>query len=129
MPLAALYLREGRLMPLFRTGLSLLGFLVFSLAGCAHGQKYPADEVARPASGLPSRFVYDASNYNPDSLPMGDCRTPMTDPSDHTVLVMVRIVKDKRADYQVPEGHYGVKAGELLRINCRTSAAIGIVPR
>jgi hypothetical protein len=99
------------------------------LAGCAHGSKFPPDEVARPASDMPSRFVYDATDFNPDSLPTGDCRSPMSDPRDQTRLMMVRIVKGKRADYEVPEGRYGVKTGELLRINCVTSAAIGIVPR
>ena len=117
-------------MPMTRRGaLALVGALAVSGIGCAHGQKFPPDEVAKPASDLPTRFMYDATDYNPDSLPLKECRSPMSDPRDRTRLVMVREVKDKRADYEVPEGRYGVKAGELLRINCRTSAAIGIVPR
>jgi hypothetical protein len=103
--------------------------IALALAACAHGARFPPDEVARPASDLPSRFEYDATDFSPDSLPTGLCRSPMMDPRDHTKLVLVRIVRGQRADFEVPDGRYGVKAGELLRLNCRTSATIGIVPR
>jgi hypothetical protein len=111
------------------TGWYLAVAMSLTLGGCAHHSQYPPDEVARPATDMPTRFVYDATDYSPDSIPMGVCRTPMADPRDRARLIMVRIVPGRRADYEVPPGRYGVKSGELLRINCLTSAAIGIVPR
>lgn len=41
---------------------------------------------------------------------------------------MVRSLND-RGDYQPSSSRYGVRDGELLRINCATGQAIGIVRR
>lgn len=52
----------------------------------------------------------------------------MIDPRDGTELRLVRS-QAGRGDYAVPTGRYDVAAGELLRLDCRTGEAIGIVER
>ena len=99
------------------------------VTGCAHASAFPSDQAARPATSVPLRFVWDATGYNADSTGQPACRTPMIDPRDQSRLTLVRAVASKRGDYAVTDGHYGVGQNELLRINCLTSTAIGIVPR
>lgn len=56
------------------------------------------------------------------------CWSPVTDARDGTRLVLVRS-RAGRGDYAVPEGRYGVREGELPRLECATGRVLGIVPR
>ena len=104
--------------------------VVALLGGCAHhASSMPPDSVARPAPGVPSRFLYDGSTFQNDSLDLHACRTPLLDPTDGAKVLLVRTEKGSRGDYQVPAGRYGIGPGDLLRINWKTGGVIGIVPR
>lgn len=109
-----------------------LGLLLAAVAcGRNGGSGFPAAVQGRPAENLPDRFDAD-SNFAriapEDTLPGPGCLNPMHDARDGTRLVMRR--EDKgAADYEVDVGRYGVKAGELLRLNCNTGQALGIVRR
>jgi hypothetical protein len=104
--------------------------------GCATSSwsVYPADEPAREASEVPERFLVgtiQAGGELSDPRPGEGCRNPMVDPRDGTRL---RLVQSQSAgggsigDYEVPEGRYGIRPGELLRMNCGTGRVIGIIP-
>jgi hypothetical protein len=53
----------------------------------------------------------------------------MLDPADNAKVLLVRAVANRRGDYEVPAGRYGVRTGELLRLDCVTGGVIGIVPQ
>ena len=105
-----------------------MGWLLL-LPACAGARaNLPPDEIARPAVGTPARFLFDASAVS-DTSDVTDCRTPLLDPQDGSRITRVRSVRDRRADYAVTGGRYGVGPRDLLRINCQTNAVVGIVPR
>lgn len=88
-----------------------------------------AGEGIRPAQGCPAKFfpVQHVTQAIPaqGAVP---CLSPLEDPADGTILYLVRSAGGL-GDYDVPTGRYGVGAHELLRIDCATGAAVGIVPR
>lgn len=103
------------------------------LGACAIGGRgsFPADSAARPAQELPARFepVAPATRLAPaDTIAGPGCTSPFRDPRDGTLLRMERAISP-RADYAVPAGHYGVGPDELLRLDCNTGVAVGIVRR
>lgn len=96
-----------------------------ALAGCAVTTTGVTDAQYRPAEDAPVRFV------TVDGVPAEDtCRSPMIDPRDQTQLRLARSWQEgntHRGDYEVPVGRYGVRDGELLRIDCLSGEPIGIV--
>jgi hypothetical protein len=52
----------------------------------------------------------------------------MVDPRDGTEIGFLRSAQGA-ADYAVPGRMYGVRAGELLRLECNTGKVLGIVRR
>lgn len=80
--------------------------------------------VLRNATGI--TFNFEAR----EGMNLGDnsCKSPMIDPQDRTEITMVRSYGNGLGDYRVATtGKYGVGEGELLRINCSTGEAVGIV--
>jgi hypothetical protein len=119
-----------------RVPVPILLVLLLSNWGCAVGMSstHPADAPARAASETPERFLVG-------TIPLGGalsepqanmgCRNPMVDPRDGTVLNLAqsqRGTSGEVGDYTVPDGRYGVRSGELLRLDCSTGRVIGIVP-
>ena len=93
--------------------------------GCVRAYAAGSTETlpVRPATGLPARFVPpDAARTD------GTCQSPMRDPQTGAELRFVRSAPGL-GDYAVPTGSYGARSGELLRIDCRTWQAVGLVPR
>ena len=105
-------------------------------AGCAASalSMYPTDAPVRAASDTPERFrvgSVDTAGVLTQPQRDGACRNPMVDPRDGTRLRLVQsrpVGDDHIGDYEPPVGRYGVKPGELLRLNCGTGEAIGVVP-
>lgn len=97
--------------------------LLFLMLGCGIFNRSEAE--MRSATEVPERF------FPPEGIALDNtaCRSPMQDPRDGTTLLMIRSFGDGRGDYQVPNGKYGVRRGELLRINCSTGEVLGIVRR
>jgi hypothetical protein len=58
----------------------------------------------------------------------GTCLSPVRDPRTGAELRFVRSAPGL-GDYAVPEGAYGARRAELLRIDCRTWQAVGLVAR
>jgi hypothetical protein len=109
-----------------RTAVALAAAL--ALVGCAHrAASLAADAAARPATDVPERFVTGAPPPAAGAEPA--CHSPLLDPRAGTRLVLVRSTAGTRGDYEVPAGRYGVAPGELLRVDCTTGTAIGVVRR
>ncbi len=56
------------------------------------------------------------------------CRNPIVDPRNDTRLTLIRSA-DGLGDYEPVTLRYGVSEGELLRVDCASGRAVGIVER
>lgn len=103
--------------------------LIALLSGCATTH-FASDSETRAATDVPDHFLVgmpnDATTTEPS--PGEGCRNPMVDPRDGTRVRLVRS-GESQGDYEVPAGRYGVGEGELLRLECGTGQAVGIVQR
>ena len=113
-----------------RSGLPVAVLLLaaMTMAGCAssHVEGFPADASVRPLTDAPTQFALSASARTRMSTDI--CQTPIFDQRNGTALRLERSVPG-RGDYEVPVGHYGAQAGELVRVDCRTLQPIGLVRR
>lgn len=91
---------------------------------------FGSDQNARSPDDAPTRFMVGEINQETtrDATPGEGCRSPMVDPRDGTRLLLIRSSRDQ-GDYRVPNGKYGAKEGELLRLNCESGEVIGFVVR
>jgi len=110
-----------------RAGRSLVVTAVAGLTilacGCGMvGSSFPSDDSARPAQDTPPRFV--AHSEEP-----GRCSPTMVDPRNGVHIELVRSNDGTRGDYAVPGDMYGVRFGQLLRLDCETGNVIGLVHR
>ncbi|TMQ58821.1 MAG: hypothetical protein E6K76_06775 [Candidatus Eisenbacteria bacterium] len=91
------------------------------VGGCASG--------IHPAIDAPTHFLVRAPDGRAvEPTPGDECKNPMIDPRDGAPLILVRSAGG-RGDYQVPVARYGVRKGELLRLECGTGNVVGIVRR
>lgn len=102
---------------------------ILALAGCATSD-FSAGHILRPAANAPDRFLVGSpgSPELSEPAPGTGCRSPLVDPRDGTRLTLMRS-GDGQGDYAVPAGAYQVGPGELLRIDCATGRALGVVRR
>lgn len=108
------------------------------LAGCASSRGPARDPMAEPivaeATDLPDHFMVATSGLAQKSEPKpGEgCRNPMMDPRGGASLNLVRS-KGDTGDYQVMsreyelQTRYGVDTRHLLRVDCGTGKALGVV--
>jgi len=118
-----------------RSVLTWAGLAVAALpAACSHSWYGASDmnwnERGRGAYDVPIRFTVDSSKILPGAI---GCPAMMYDPRDHHGIRLTQSGKDdaghSRGDYEVaPPGRYGVRPGELLRVDCQNGRAVGIVP-
>jgi len=107
---------------------------IVAFAGCASGRGSMAGPVVAEAKDLPDHFVVAASGLagSEEPKPGEGCRNPMADPRYGTLLHLMR-AKDGKGDYQVLnrdfelKAQYGVDSQHLLRLDCATGKALGIV--
>jgi hypothetical protein len=108
-----------------RARLVLAAAATLLLGGCVTAAAGATDALFRPGVDLPTRFV------TTDGMAAEDgCRTTMLDPRDQTRLQLARSWLEGstwRGDYEVPVGRYGVRDGELLRLDCASGEPFGIV--
>jgi hypothetical protein len=96
--------------------------------GCAssHVGGFPPDAAVRPLTDAPTQFALSGSARTRMSTDI--CQSPLVDQRNGTTLRLERSVPG-RGDYEVPAGHYGAQAGDLVRVDCRTLQPIGLVRR
>ncbi len=90
--------------------------------------------VVAEAKNLPDHFMVAATGVAQKEEPKSGegCRNPMVDPRNGTALNLMRSTKGV-GDYQVLGNQYelgssyGVDSRHLLRIDCATGKALGIV--
>ena len=114
-------------------GVSLLhtGALLLAIAaapGCAssHTGGFPSDASVRPLTDAPTQFALSGGARTRMSTDI--CQSPLVDQRNGTTLRLERSVPG-RGDYEVPVGHYGAQAGDLVRVDCRTLQPLGLVRR
>lgn len=104
-----------------------VALLPFLAAACLSSSTFtPGPANLRMAQDPPAQFVTEDGGPPPEN----SCRSPLIDPRDQTRLLLVRsgaVGATHQGDYEVPAGRYGVRAGELLRVDCSTGQALGIV--
>lgn len=79
-----------------------------------------------PATDTPVAFLVEEHGALRPPRAGEGCRNPLVDPRTALRLVLERS-EGGHGDYSVPEGRYEIGAGQLLRIDCATGQAIGIV--
>ncbi len=89
--------------------------------------------IVAQAKNLPDHFMVAVSGLAQKEEPSGTtCRNPMVDPRNGTALNLMRS-KNGVGDYQILgnqyelDSSYGVDSRHLLRIDCATGKALGIV--
>jgi hypothetical protein len=105
-----------------------------ALAGCASSRSSMAGPVVAEAKNLPDHFMVAVTGLaqREEPKPGEGCRNPMVDPRNGTALNLMRS-KNGTGDYQVLgqqyelDSMYGVDSRHLLRIDCATGKALGIV--
>lgn len=125
---------------------SLVGVAACASAGGGAQQRPPAP---RPLATIPPslRFVPDpAFHGSGTSLHADRCLTHLIDPSQSVRLTLVRSVggdakaaaegagvtttRHPQGDFATePQSPYGLRAGELLRVDCATGQPLGAVKR
>ncbi len=100
--------------------------LMILLTACTSGSF--SDYDIRDAQGLPERFVLHDSIGADEQPSSGECRSPLVDPRNGLTIDLIRSIPGQ-GDYTVTQGAFGVGENELLRVDCATGAAIGIVRR
>ena len=110
-----------------RVAVLWLGVVVGSSAcGARSGAgAFPQAATIRAAEDTPSEFEV-LTPYAGSAG--GTCQSPLRDPRTGLQLRFVRTAPGL-GDYAVPEGVYGARAGELLRIDCRSYKPVGLVAR
>ena len=121
-------------------------------AACGGGAGSGATQwqsTPRPLATLPqsARFAPDAAFHGSGtSLSTDRCLTHLIDPVTQNRLTLVRSVggdakeaaekagvssnANPQGDFSVePQYQYGLRAGELLRVDCATGRALGAVPK
>ena len=98
--------------------------LLFLLCSCGSGRNDFSGEILRQGEDLPA--VFDP----PEGFSFGanSCKSPLVDPRDGTQIIMIRST-GTMGEYDPPDGKYGLKRNELLRINCQTGEIYGVVRR
>ncbi|MFN8653668.1 MAG: hypothetical protein U0133_17315 [Gemmatimonadales bacterium] len=97
------------------------------LGACSLGSSntYPASAPVRPLTGLPATFApVDSVTSGPAT-----CRGRLSDPHDGALLILRSSQGGQVGDYQAPEGRYGLRAAEYVRVDCATLRPLGGVPR
>jgi hypothetical protein len=121
--------------PLVRvTGVFAAASALAALAGCASSRGSMEGPVVAEAKNLPDHFMVAGTGIaqKDEPKPGEGCRNPMLDPRSGTALNLMRS-KNGTGDYQVLgldyelDSTYGVDSRRLLRIDCSTGKALGIV--
>ena len=89
------------------------------------GARHMAPE--RVAVDVPDHFMIGTdSGGMAEPIADGTCRNPIVDPRDGTRLILIRSA-DSFGDYEPPLPRYGLGKDDLLRVECSTGKAYGIV--
>lgn len=105
--------------------------VILGLTGCAVKQmSSDTGSPLRAAVDVPDHFMTSTATGAAEPRPDEGCRNPIIDPRNGARLTLIRSA-DGRGDYepQSPGSSYGLNKGELLRVECASGRAVGIVKR
>lgn len=105
-----------------------LAAALLAAAACATGRNDMTGPIVGVPLDTPDHFMVVRTGIGKakEPKPGEGCRNPMVDPRDHTELLLRRSAGDT-GDYWVQNPKYGLTSQQLLRIDCATGKAIGIV--
>jgi hypothetical protein len=63
-----------------------------------------------------------------DTLAGDGCLSPLADPVTGIQIILIRS-ESGLGDYLAPSGSYGIRDGQLIRLDCNTGKVLGIVRR
>lgn len=103
------------------------------LAACSVGGSGSMRSVIESPAPVtaPPRFVPldSAKVIAPADTLVGDgCLSPLADPVTGTQIILIRS-ESGLGDYLAPSGSYGIRDGQLIRLDCNTGKVLGIVRR
>ena len=99
-----------------KTCVILLYILFLSaITGCGIFNNSSTSTVIRPAENTPEFF----SPSTGVMLDNTSCKSPLIDNRDDTKIILISSTNGI-GNYQVITGKYGIRKGELLRVDCRT---------
>jgi hypothetical protein len=99
-------------------------FACVTVASCAT-MDWPM--TADPSGMRDTPASFQALGTRPsESAGSSACLNPLEDPRDGSRITLVRS-HGGFGDYAAPPSKYGLAAGELLRVNCRTGQPVGSV--
>jgi hypothetical protein len=114
--------------------MSLVGRWILSssvaLSACAGAHRAAShDHAPHLPLSAPEHFLVGSKDGGPPEEPVADgtCKNPLVDPRGAGVTIKLVKSSGGYGDYEVPAGKYGVGAHELLRVECATGKAVGIV--
>ena len=102
--------------------------VIVSLAGCAAKQAGTHTGSQGSLADVPDHFMTWTPAGPAEPQPGGTCTNPLVDPRDETRLTLIRSAHG-RGDYEPEPLHYGLSKGQLLRVDCATGRAVGVVKR
>jgi hypothetical protein len=108
----------------FLSLLAVLLVLLFVAGGCATNHPVRVD---RPAVDAPEQFLVETDRGLAAPSAVGASPGKLVDPRNQNHLQLIRSV-NAIGDYQAPPGAYGLRQGELLRVDS-LGKPLGIVPR
>lgn len=101
-------------------------FLLLSLSIFSCGTSVPAikGDIIRQAQNTPDAFIAPQGMV----VEAKTCKSPMIDPRTGLEINLIRS-QGGVGDYKVPDGQYGLKNKELLRLYCETGKIAGVVKK
>ena len=108
-------------------------FAAMTVAACSVGGSGSMRSVIESPAPVtaPPRFVPldSAKVIAPADTLFGDgCLSPLADPVTGIQIILIRS-ESGLGDYLAPSGSYGIKDGQLIRLDCNTGRVLGIVRR
>jgi len=94
------------------------------LASCA-SQGWPSKADPTALKVAPSQFLaVDATTGATSPVTGPECRNPLADPGDGMRLTLMRSAGGF-GDYALERPRYGLRADQLLRVDCHSGRAVG----
>ncbi len=102
----------------------ILPYILFlsAITGCGVFTNSSKSAIIRRAENTPVFFSPPTGVI----LDNTSCKSPLIDKRNDTKIILISS-KNGIGIYQVITGKYGIRKGELLRVDCKTGKSLGIV--
>lgn len=121
---------ELTLAPSRRAGALVATVAVVACSAGGSGSMRSVIESPAPVTAPPRFLPPDSAKViAPADTLLGDgCLSPLADPVTGIQIILIRS-ESGLGDYLAPSGSYGIRDGQLIRLDCNTGKVLGIVRR